>query len=176
MSIDELKIQIPDFAKDIRLKLSSMMSNVSLGEQTKYGLFLACAVATRHPHVISAFETLAGKLTKAAASVMAMNNIYYRFVHLASNKEYGTMPARLRMNVIGNPGVERTDFEFWSLQSPPSTAAPLASMRMRRYCKTLASQQAPSRPQCGLPQLSKRWQWRSRPAAPQGRWRRRSAS
>jgi len=44
-----------------------------------------------------------------------MNNIYYRFVHLASNKEYGSMPARLRMNVIGNPGVDKADFELWSL-------------------------------------------------------------
>jgi len=46
---------------------------------------------------------------------MAMNNIYYRFVHLASNKEYVTMPARLRMNVIANPGVDKADFELWSL-------------------------------------------------------------
>jgi len=123
MSIDELKGQIPDFAKDVRLNLSSMVSDESLGEQTRYGLFLACAVATRNPAVMSAFEALAAeKLTpaavaaaKAAASVMAMNNIYYRFVHLASNKEYGSMPARLRMNVIGNPGVDKADFELWSL-------------------------------------------------------------
>ncbi|WP_225708244.1 thiamine pyrophosphate-binding protein [Bradyrhizobium cenepequi] len=55
------------------------------------------------------------RFDQAAASVMAMNNIYYRFVHLASNKEYGTMPARLRMNVIGNPGIDKADFELWSL-------------------------------------------------------------
>ncbi|WP_454620354.1 carboxymuconolactone decarboxylase family protein [Bradyrhizobium cenepequi] len=123
MSIEQLKDQIPDFAKDVRLNLSSMASDESLGEQTKYGLFLAAAVATRNPAVITTFEQLAAeKLTpvaiaaaKAAASVMAMNNIYYRFVHLASNKEYGTMPARLRMNVIANPGVDKADFELWSL-------------------------------------------------------------
>ncbi len=46
---------------------------------------------------------------------MAMNNVYYRFLHLASNKEYGTMPARLRMNVIAKPGVDKADFELWSL-------------------------------------------------------------
>ena len=44
-----------------------------------------------------------------------MNNVYYRFVHLASNAEYQTMPAKLRMNVIGNPGVPKVDFELWSL-------------------------------------------------------------
>ena len=46
---------------------------------------------------------------------MAMNNIYYRSIHLLSNKEYGKLPARLRMNIIGNPGVEKLDFELWSL-------------------------------------------------------------
>lgn len=46
---------------------------------------------------------------------MAMNNVHYRFVHLASNKEYATTPARLRMNVITNPGAEKADFELWSL-------------------------------------------------------------
>jgi alkyl hydroperoxide reductase subunit D len=44
-----------------------------------------------------------------------MNNIYYRFVHLASARDYKTLPARLRMNVIGKPGVEKVDFELWSL-------------------------------------------------------------
>lgn len=123
MSIEQLKDQIPDFAKDVRLNLTSMAADETLSEQSKYGLFLAAAVATRNPAVIAAMEMLAAaKLTpaaiaaaKSAASVMAMNNIYYRFVHLASNKEYGTMPARLRMNVIGNPGVDKVDFELWSL-------------------------------------------------------------
>ena len=46
---------------------------------------------------------------------MAMNNVYYRFVHLASNPEYGTLPAKLRMNVIGAPGIDKADFELFSL-------------------------------------------------------------
>jgi lipoyl-dependent peroxiredoxin subunit D len=123
MSFEQLKDSIPDFAKDVRLNLTSMASDETLDPQTKYGLFLACAIATRNPAVISAIEAVAAeKLAPAAvaaansaASVMAMNNIYYRFVHLASNKEYATMPARLRMNVIANPGVDKVDFELWSL-------------------------------------------------------------
>ncbi|MFH1346594.1 MAG: carboxymuconolactone decarboxylase family protein [Pseudomonadota bacterium] len=123
MSIEALKDRIPDFAKDVRLNLTSMASDETLDAQAKYGLFLACAIATRNPAAISAMEAVAAeKLTpaataaaKSAASVMAMNNIYYRFVHLASNKEYATMPARLRMNVIANPGVDKADFELWSL-------------------------------------------------------------
>jgi alkyl hydroperoxide reductase subunit D len=123
MSIEALKDRIPDFAKDVRLNLTSMAADETLAPQAKYGLFLACAIATRNAAVIAAMQAeTADKLTpaaaaaaKSAASVMAMNNIYYRFVHLASNREYATMPARLRMNVIGNPGVDKADFELWSL-------------------------------------------------------------
>lgn len=123
MTIDTLKERIPDFAKDVKLNLSSLASDESLETQTKYGLLLACAIATRNPDVVAAIEAEArGKLSgqaiaaaKAAASIMAMNNVYYRFLHLASSKDYEGMPARLRMNVIGNPGVDKVDFELWSL-------------------------------------------------------------
>ncbi len=123
MSIDALKERVPRFAKDVRLNLASMASDESLADQTKYGLFLSAAIATRNPTMVAAMEAEAlSRLTpiavdaaKAAAAVMTMNNIYYRFSHLASNKEYATMPARLRMNIIANPGVQKTDFELWSL-------------------------------------------------------------
>lgn len=123
MSFDTLKSKIPDFAKDVRLNLSSMAQDESLTPQQKYGLFLACGIATRNADVIAACEAEARPhlsaaaldAARAAASIMAMNNVYYRFVHLASNKEYGTLPAKLRMNVIANPGVDKVDFELWSL-------------------------------------------------------------
>ena len=51
---------------------------------------------------------------KGAAAIMGMNNVYYRSLHLLQNGEYKTIPARLRMNLIANPGVEKTDFELWS--------------------------------------------------------------
>jgi alkyl hydroperoxide reductase subunit D len=55
------------------------------------------------------------KAVKAATTIMAMNNVYYRFTHLVSDKSYGTMPAKLRMNVMANPGIEKIDFELISL-------------------------------------------------------------
>ncbi|MCB8822572.1 carboxymuconolactone decarboxylase family protein [Microvirga rosea] len=123
MSIEQLKEMLPAFAKDVRLNLSSLATDESLSPQRKYGLFIACGIATRNATVAQALEAEAKPhlspqaldAARAAASIMAMNNIYYRFVHLASNKEYGKMPARLRMNVVGNPGVEKADFELWSL-------------------------------------------------------------
>lgn len=123
MSIEALKERIPEFAKDVRLNLSAVVNEDKLGETTKWGLLLACAISTRNAQVRDAIAAEArGKLApeafeaaKSAAAIMAMNNIYYRFAHLASNKEYAKMPARLRMNVIGNPGVSKVDFELWSL-------------------------------------------------------------
>ena len=46
---------------------------------------------------------------------MAMNNIYYRFVHLVHAPDYKTLPAKLRMTAMAKPGVDKVDFELWSL-------------------------------------------------------------
>ena len=48
----------------------------------------------------------------AAASLMAMNNVYYRFRHLAGKPSYSEKPARLRMNRIAKPATPRADFEL----------------------------------------------------------------
>ncbi|WP_375779001.1 carboxymuconolactone decarboxylase family protein [Bradyrhizobium sp. ma5] len=122
-SIEQLNEKIPDFAKDVRLNLTSLLADETLSPQRQYGLLLASAIATRNAALIAAMESAAAAVltpvaisaAKSAASVMAMNNVYYRFVHLVSNPEYKTMPPRLRMNVIGNPGVDKSDFELWSL-------------------------------------------------------------
>lgn len=56
MSIDQLKDQIPDFAKDVRLNLASMMGDETPSPQSKCGLLLASAIATRNPIVTAAME------------------------------------------------------------------------------------------------------------------------
>ena len=123
MSIEALKDRMPSFAKDVKLNLSAISREESLTPQQLYGLLVACGITTRNPAVAQALEAeatahlspAAMDAAKAAASVMAMNNVYYRFTHLASNKAYETLPAKLRMSVIGNPGVDKADFELWSL-------------------------------------------------------------
>ena len=123
MTLTELARTIPDYAKDLRLNIGSLLGETILNDQRKYGLLVACAHATGHRPLIEAAEAEAApKLSaeamtaaKAAAAIMAMNNVYYRFTHLAGNKEYAKMPARLRMNVIGAPGIEKVDFELFSL-------------------------------------------------------------
>ena len=123
MSIEALKNALPDYAKDLKLNLSSLVTEPGLTEQQRAGTFIACALASRERSTTSAiFSEFAPKLSpealnaaRAAASIMAMNNIYYRFTHLASAPDYKTLPARLRMNVIAKPGVDKADFELWCL-------------------------------------------------------------
>lgn len=123
MSLDTLKNMIPDYAKDLKLNLGSLANEEDLNEQQKWGCFVACAMAGRNETVIQNIMTDAEgilspeemKGAKSAAAIMGMNNVYYRFAHIATSKDYMTMPAKLRMSVIGNPGVDKIDFELWSL-------------------------------------------------------------
>ena len=126
MSIDTLKSHLPDYAKDLKLNLGSVLTPEGapgLSENQIHGIALASAVAARHPETL---REIAGvvrehtdeatfKAAQAAAAIMGMNNIYYRSLHLMSDQEYLSMPAKLRMNVIGRPGVEKADFELYSL-------------------------------------------------------------
>jgi lipoyl-dependent peroxiredoxin subunit D len=123
MDIEHIAAQIPDYAKDLRLNLAAVLSTqgaAGLNERQVWSIALASAIASRNVPFAKQIEALArGKLdeptvnaAKSAASIMGMNNIYYRFVHLVDDKEYQSMPARLRMNILANPGIDKTDFEL----------------------------------------------------------------
>lgn len=122
MTIENLQNSIPDYAKDLRLNLSTLAGEETLNDQRKWGTFYAAALNTGNAAVIRVIEAEAAqRLTpeamnaaRSAASIMAMNNVYYKFAGMMG-EAYQTMPAKLRMNVIGNPGVDKADFELWSL-------------------------------------------------------------
>ena len=123
MSIASLQDRFPAYARDVKLNLSAMAEDDSLTPQQKYGLFVACGHATRNADVAAALEGEAASplsaealdAARGAGVLMGINNVYYRFLHLTSNPEYRTMPARLRMQLIGKPGVDKVDFELWCL-------------------------------------------------------------
>jgi alkyl hydroperoxide reductase subunit D len=126
MTIQTLKAALPDYAKDIKLNLGSVLSeegSAGLTEQQIAMVALGSAYASKDPEVISGISGSAAtvlsaddiKAVKAATTIMAMNNVYYRFTHLVGDNSYGSMPAKLRMNVMANPGIEKIDFELISL-------------------------------------------------------------
>jgi alkyl hydroperoxide reductase subunit D len=122
MSLETLKASLPEYARDIRLNLGSLATEPALTDEQRAGTFVAAALAARNPVVSAALlaefapALSAEALTaaKAAAAIMAMNNVYYRFTHLVGG-DYPAMPARLRMNVMARPGVDKATFELWSL-------------------------------------------------------------
>ena len=121
MTLNELLDTVPAYAKDLKLNLSTLLQQQELNEQQIWGTVAASAVASRNPQVIQALLTEAAshlspqalEAAKSAAAIMGMNNIYYRFQHLAKNPKYATLPARLRMNVLRTHGIDPVDFELW---------------------------------------------------------------
>ena len=122
MSLETLTESIPAYAKDIKLNLSSVLRQTELNPQQLWGAALACAIASRNSAVLNAIsvearkhmtEQAADAAARTAASIMSMNNVYYRFLHLTENAKYKDIPARLRMQGIRTHGIDQADFELW---------------------------------------------------------------
>jgi alkyl hydroperoxide reductase subunit D len=126
MSLTELKSQLPDYAKDLRLNLESVLTTGGAPGLTQKQIALvalASAVASRYLPLTESVAGFAAEHAseeelngaRAAAAIMGMNNVYYRFTHLVGDPEYANLRANLRMNVMARPGVEKVDFELASL-------------------------------------------------------------
>ena len=121
-TLEELRAGLPEHARDLKLNLSSVVQQPELSEQQIWGTALASAIATRHVPLLQAVLAEAAQrlppeavtAARTAAAIMGMNNVYYRFVHMAGG-DYKDRPARLRMNALARPGVDPVDFELWSL-------------------------------------------------------------
>jgi alkyl hydroperoxide reductase subunit D len=125
-TLDAIRDSLPDYARDLRLNLGSVLAPTGapgLNEQQIWAIAVASAIASRNVGFAKQIEALAAATldeayltaARSAAAIMGMNNIYYRFLHLVEDVEYSQMPARLRMNVIGSPGIDKLDFELLSL-------------------------------------------------------------
>ncbi len=123
MTIQELIERIPDFGRDIRLNLETVLTAEGapgLSDSQIWGVALASAYALASKPlaamVLASAQTKLDDQTveaaRAAATIMAMNNVYYRAQHLMEDPELKKLPARLRMNVIGKPGIAKLDFEL----------------------------------------------------------------
>ncbi len=123
MTFDELRQAIPEWAKDLRINLSQVETSPVLSPRQLWGTALASALATKQPELVAAIQARAAEhleplerdAAASAAAIMGMNNVYYSFTDMVSDKRYQTMPARLRMQVLGKPGVPRVDYELWCL-------------------------------------------------------------
>jgi lipoyl-dependent peroxiredoxin subunit D len=125
-TLDLIRDSIPDYARDLKLNLGSVLTTAGapgLNDRQIWAVALASSIASRNLAFTRGIEAAAGEhldaahlqAARAAAAIMGMNNIYYRFLHLVEDAEYQAMPARLRMNILANPGIDKLDFELLSL-------------------------------------------------------------
>jgi alkyl hydroperoxide reductase subunit D len=122
-ALEALRDEIPEPARDLRLNLQAVLAESSLGVGQRWGVAAACAIASRNPRlreaVIADARAAAGDAVVddaiAAAAIMGMNNVLYRFRHLIEKESYGDRPARLRMNRLVKPAGSKTDFELCCL-------------------------------------------------------------
>ncbi|WIM66774.1 carboxymuconolactone decarboxylase family protein [Corynebacterium breve] len=122
MSIDNLKNAMPEYAKDQKLNIGTLARSTELNEEQLWGALVAAAAATKNSTVISeivdeAKDHLSAEALEAAfgaATVMAMNNVAYRSRHMLGD-DYSNVKMGLRMNIISKPGVEKANFELWSI-------------------------------------------------------------
>jgi lipoyl-dependent peroxiredoxin subunit D len=123
VSLEQLLDSLPEYAKDMKLNMSSLQNQAELTPQQTWGTIAACAMAVSSSKVRETLlaeaeqklspEALFG--AKAAATVMGMNNVFYRFLHLVEGEKYKTIRAGLRMNIIRQHGTDPVDFELWCL-------------------------------------------------------------
>ncbi len=122
-ALETLREAFPEAAKDIKLNLQTVLQGGSLSPAQRWGTAVASAVASRNPRLRDAavadarneVEAAVIEDACAAAAIMAMNNVYYRFRHMIGKPSYGEKPARLRMNRLVKPATNKTDFELFSL-------------------------------------------------------------
>ena len=120
-TLDALLERLPDAARDLRLNVKAVLGESSLTPAQTWGTAVACAIAADNAELQRAVtEAARGRVEApvlddavAAASVMGMNNIFYRFRHMVPG--YEQIPARLRMQRLAKPATNRVDLELFCL-------------------------------------------------------------
>ena len=118
--VEEIRNHIPDYAKDIRLNLDTVVNRSTLDEDTVKGVCLAAAAAVGHKKLVEFIGAQCSDEIKnaalTAASLMAMTNVWYPYVEMAGDSALKGLPAGLRMNAITtHGGTSKVKFEAFSL-------------------------------------------------------------
>ena len=125
-ALDALRDTLPEEFKDTRLNLAGVLAGEHLTDAQAFGVALAAARFLRAPRLADALAAdLRAGLGEAAdpvasdavaaAGLMAMNTVYYRFRHMLGKESYEARPPRLRMSRMAQPATSKLDFELMSL-------------------------------------------------------------
>ncbi len=126
MTLIAFKKQLPEFATDTVKNIESLLNEQAVDDLSAKQIAeiaLASAYATKQSDLISAIQQYAQKFVneaeiegvKIATSIMAMTNIYYRFIHIVSESEFKKLPAKLSTDKMANHSMDKVDFELCAL-------------------------------------------------------------
>lgn len=119
--VDTIKEGLPDYAKDTRLNIDSVMKRSTLAPEEAEACALAAAFAAGNTKL---WQWISGQMESSverdaaitAATLMAMNNTWYPYVEMADDPSLKGLPAQLRMNAIASHGgTLKARFEAYSL-------------------------------------------------------------
>jgi alkyl hydroperoxide reductase subunit D len=119
--VDQLKETIPDYARDARLNLDAVIKRSTLAQDEAEACAVAAAFATGNTKFWTWLHSVIANRQEAdaaltAASLMAMNNVWYPYVEMADDANLKGLPAQLRMNAIStHGGTTKGRFESYSL-------------------------------------------------------------
>lgn len=122
--VDAQLATLPEDAKDLRMNLRSLLDDANIGLAHRYGTAIAVATALGAKNLRDALtsDARAAGVTDgtiadatAAAAIMGMTNVYYRFRHLVGDPAYEALPPRLRMQRLAAPKSTRDDLELFAL-------------------------------------------------------------
>lgn len=124
-NIDAIRNALPDAAKDLKLNLQAVLRDSKLSPMQTWGTALTAAWFLKDTELAAAIEAdgrEAGALddasvddARAAAAIMSMNTIYYRFRHMVRGDDYAKMAPQLRMNRMSQVATDKGTFELFSM-------------------------------------------------------------
>lgn len=123
-SMDLLEQGESRYLRDLKLNFNSILESEHLSSKEIGLLGLACAANNTNRPLIEFFATFcreheatSEELAEAVAcaSLLASNNIFYRFRHFTKKDKYAKLPARIRMQVMAKPATGKEFFELMSL-------------------------------------------------------------
>jgi alkyl hydroperoxide reductase subunit D len=119
--VDQIKEALPEYAKDTKLNLDSVINRSTLDVTVSNGCALAAAMATGNGKLVTFIQSSMEDAKErdaalTASSLMGMNNVWYPYVEMVNDPNLAGLPAQLRMNAIAtHGGTTKVNFEAYSL-------------------------------------------------------------
>jgi len=112
------------YVRDLKVNVSNVLVTNHLSEKESVLLALAIAANQKNNLLLKGLQQLAtekGATTEeqneaiSCASLLAGNNVFYRFRHFQQKESYNTMQAKIKMNIMMKPVLGKEFFELISL-------------------------------------------------------------